>query len=420
MSAIDHKSTRHEIYHGGHAQPTTDSITMIALKELSTFYKAHLFESVLPFWTSHAIDPDGGINTCICDDGRIINRDKWLWSQWRAVWVFSRLYNEFGRDPTWLNYARHIYEFSLRHGWDNDRSGWRLCVGHDGKELRPCESIYVDAFAIYGLVEFARATGDHEPSVHAERTADAVISKLDQPHDQIPHFPYAVPKGARVHGIPMMFSLVFQELYQLLDHTRYGEMSQSLSREVMAKFYRPERDAVLERIAFDGAEFPSPLGTTVVPGHVIESMWFQIHIALERGDQETVARACQLIRRHLELGWDTDYGGLFLAFDIEGSADIAWDYADTKLWWPHTEAIYATLLAYELTGEQWCLDWHKRIHDYSFSHYPVKDTGEWTQKLDRVGHQISDTVALPVKDPFHLPRALMYSIQSLDRIATRA
>ncbi len=419
MTVTDNEATRREVLHECHSQQMTDSVAMISLKGLSIFYREHLFESVLPFWASHAIDPDGGINTCIRDDGRVINRDKWLWSQWRAVWVFSRLYNEFGRDPKWLNYARHIYEFSLRHGWDDDHGGWRLCVGHDGEELRSCESIYVDAFAIYGLVEFARATGDHEPLIHAERTADAVISRLDQPHDQIPHFPYAVPKGTRVHGIPMMFSLVFRELTQLLDHARYDQMSQSLSREVMTKFYRPDRDAVLERIAIDGNEFPSPVGTTVVPGHVIESMWFQIHIARDRGDQDTIAQACHNIRRHLELGWDPRHGGLFLAIDIEGSTDIAWDYADTKLWWPQTEAIYATLLAYELTGEQWCLDWHERIHNYSFSHYPVIGAGEWTQKLDRVGNQISDTVALPVKDPFHLPRALMYSIQSLDRIVAR-
>jgi len=30
---------------------------------------------------------------------------------------------------------------------------------------------------------------------------------------------------------------------------------------------------------------------------------------------------------------------------------------------------------------------------------------------------IRDTVALPVKDPFHLPRALIYCVDALERLA---
>ena len=50
----------------------------------------------------------------------------------------------------------------------------------------------------------------------------------------------------------------------------------------------------------------------VVPGHVIESMWFQIDIAQPRNDGATIDLATRMIRRHLELGWDEQYGGLLL------------------------------------------------------------------------------------------------------------
>jgi hypothetical protein len=33
--------------------------------------------------------------------------------------------------------------------------------------------------------------------------------------------------------------------------------------------------------------------------------------------------------------------------------------------------------------------------------------GEWTQWLDRQGRKMA-SAGLPVKDPFHLPRALIY------------
>jgi N-acylglucosamine 2-epimerase len=47
-----------------------------------------------------------------------------------------------------------------------------------------------------------------------------------------------------------------------------------------------------------------------------------------------------------------------------------------KLWWPHNEAIYATLLAYHLTGERRYLEWHARIHQWAYEHFPDWHNGE--------------------------------------------
>ena len=392
------------------ARPTDD------LPGLRRFLYNHLMDSVLPFWTTHAIDPNGGINTCIANDGTVINRDKWLWSQWRAVWVFSKLYNCIERRSEWLDLAQHICRFAAQHGWDERYKGWVLRLSGDGEVLDGCDSIYVDGFAIYGLTELARATGSDEPLTLARRTADAMLVHLQRPHDRIPHFPYPVTPGTRMHGIGMINSLVLWELGQLADEQRYRDAALAMSSDIFDHFYRPGRDVVLERIAVDNTEYPPPLGTAVVPGHVIEDMWFQIHIARDRNDTDRIARACRLIRRHLELGWDDQHGGILLAVDADGHDEVGWKFADTKLWWPHTEALYALLLAYEHCREPWCCDWYNRVHEYSFSHYPDAAHGEWIQKLDRTGQPITETVALPVKDPFHLPRCLIYCLDVLDRL----
>ncbi len=378
-----------------------------------------LFDSVLPFWKKHAIDQAGGLNTCLGDDGQVISRDKWLWSQWRAVWVFSKLYNDFGRDPQWLDLARHIYRFVAAHGWSEKDHGWNLCLDGEGNVLRGYESIYADGFAIYGLTELAQATGERQVQDLARRTADAVLEKLTRPHSEIPTFPYPTPAGMRVHGLPMIFSLCFWELGRFLGDWRYMEAAVEMSDEIFARFYRPQRNLVLERVSDDGSEAPPPDGTAVVPGHVIEDMWFQIHIARDRGDRQRVGQACDLIQRHCEVGWDEKFGGLLLAVDADGRPDVGWKFADTKLWWPHTEAMYALLLAYEITEQSWCTTWYDRVRDYSFTHFPCTEHGEWIQRLDRRGQVLKDVVALPVKDPFHLPRALMLSIQCLQRIQQR-
>ncbi len=109
-------------------------------------------------------------------------------------------------------------------------------------------------------------------------------------------------------------------------------------------------------------------------------------------------------------------GGSSEAVDISGREEVDWKWHDTKLWWPQCEALYATMLAYEYCREDWCLEWHTRIREYCLSHYPVKDHGEWTQKLDRQGNVLDEVIALPVKDPFHLPRVLIYLVESLGRL----
>jgi N-acylglucosamine 2-epimerase len=387
------------------------------LDSLRRTYRATLLEDVIPFWERHAVDPDGALNTCIADDGTVTSRDRWGWSQWRAVWVFSRLYNSVDARPRWLQIARDICQYVSSHGPLED-GHWPLLLDGSGRVRRGFESIYVDGFALYGLVELWRATREPRLLELAHRTFRAVEDSL-RAGGPPPSWPYPMPPGTQAHGVSMMFSLVYHELAVATGDPEVRAAADRHHRKVMLTFHHRGRNVVLERLRADGSELPAPQGTAVVPGHAIESMWFQILIARERGDSATIRRAVDAIRRHLELGWDDEHGGLFLAVDADGGAPD-WAFADTKLWWPHTESLLATLMAYEEVREPWCLEWHERVRRYSYERYPVARHGEWRQKLDRRGNPITDVVALPVKDPFHLPRALMGCVEVLDRLVSPA
>jgi N-acylglucosamine 2-epimerase len=184
-------------------------------------------------------------------------------------------------------------------------------------------------------------------------------------------------------------------------------------RLVMDHFVRPKRKLLLEFLTRDYRELPGPEGTFVNPGHAIESMWFVMHWARRRGDSQTIRPAAEVIRWHLEAGWDQEYGGIFLGIDAEGGPPFL-AHSDKKLWWPHTEALYALLLAHRLTGEPWCMEWYWRVHEWAFEHFGMPDIGEWRQRLDRQGQPITEVIALPVKDPFHLPRAAILILELLE------
>jgi N-acylglucosamine 2-epimerase len=387
---------------------------------LAGWMRRHLFGHVLPFWEKHAFDPAGGLCTCISDDGRILSGDKWLWSQWRAVWVFARIYNTLDRNPVWLERARGIAAYCLRHGWLEKEQGWALLLAQDGRVLRGYESIYVDGFAIYGLSELYRATGDAEIRRWLVRTADAVLVKLAQPYDTLPHFPYPIPPGAKPHGIPMVWSLKFAEIGAQLGEEKYLQAARRYADEIFLQHYDAKADCLREFVRLDGGHFDGPAGKVVVPGHVIEDMWFQLDVLVHAGrDPVRAALAHRLTLRHLDLGWDREFGGLRLAVNVDGSEPVAWGFADTKLWWPHTEILISTLRGWDETRQTVFLDWYEKVWRLCLERYVDWENGEWRQKLNRDFTPMAGVVALPVKDPFHLPRSLILQIEMLEKPVDR-
>ena len=89
---------------------------------------------------------------------------------------------------------------------------------------------------------------------------------------------------------------------------------------------------------------------------------------------------------------------------------------DMKLWWPHTETMYALLLAHHLTGEKKWEDWYDKVHEYSFNHFPDKENGEWFGYLHRDGSLASTVKGNGWKGPFHLPRTLLYGLKLLEEM----
>ncbi|MFA5689357.1 MAG: AGE family epimerase/isomerase [Kiritimatiellales bacterium] len=367
-------------------------------------YREYLLEQIIPFWMDRSIDHIyGGISNVMDDNGRTVNHDKYLWSQGRALWTFSALYNRIEKNPDWLHFACHIFNYISTHGRDN-QGCWMYRLDENGTVLERDISIYVDGFVILGLREYFKATGNMQALQLALETFETVSARLKIP-DGYGTAPYSIPPGMKVLGIRMLFSYVFSRLGTAAGRKDIFEAGAALAREILTDFYIPEKNAVLEYVSLQGTFTDSPWGRICIPGHVIESLWFAISIFEQTGEDHLIEQCCQLIKRHLELGWDQRYGGLTLALDIDGKEPCIWNQSDCKAWWVQCEALVATAYAFKHTGADWCSEWHRKVHDYAWAHYPLPG-GEWRQWLNRQG-QPASSAALPVKDPFHLPRALI-------------
>jgi N-acylglucosamine 2-epimerase len=87
-----------------------------------------------------------------------------------------------------------------------------------------------------------------------------------------------------------------------------------------------------------------------------------MHEGIYRNDRNIINKALDILDWSLEIGWDKEYGGLLYFVDIEGKPQEQLEW-DMKLWWPHTEALYALLLAYSISSDPKYEIWYNKMHD---------------------------------------------------------
>ncbi len=378
---------------------------------LRDFYSRLLFDGILPFWFEHGVDRElGGVMSCMTEEGDRTSTDKYLWSQGRWLWLCARIHNRLGARPEMLESARKTAEFLLRHGRDPE-GRWYFAVSREGEPRVGPVSVFSDCFAIYGLGEYYRAVQDPAAIEAAIAAFRRVRARVDEPGFTEVAPDAAIP-GRRRHSVPMILLEVANELAQTTGEREFEEAADEAADRILRHHVSPELGVVLEYLDWDYRPLPPGEGTAVEPGHAIESMWFLMHWARRRDRRDLIARAAEVMRWHIEKGWDPEFGGLFLGIDALGGEPYVKN-ATKKVWWPHTEALYGLILTSELLEVPWAEEWYQRIHDWSFSHFPLREGGEWRQRLDREGRPVSDLIALPVKDPFHLARAVILILEVL-------
>lgn len=390
----------------------THRTTLPALGEI---LRAELEDRVLPFWWRHTLDEEhDGLLNCVDEHGARLSTEKYLWSQLRGLWTFSTLARRGGKGAAEnRRFADSLFRFCRRHG-RTANGEWVFRVSRTGEILPNPPSIFTDGFALLGLAAYLKLSGSAECRTLLQATADSVRARLAVP-GSYDIYPYQLPAGVKNLGIAMLFSLAFAEAGEALDDAAMRRQSVEYADDVLASFWSAKDHAVREFVRLDGKPLDGWQGRCCVPGHVIESLWAVIRVHRAAGRTEAIARCVELIRVHLELGWDREFGGVTLAVDLDGKPS-QWRFADYKPWWTSVETMYALLLAYRESREAWCLEWYARVHNWAFTHYPVRPAGEWRNRLNRRGEPTPDIIGLPVKDPFHLPRALLFSGEVLEEL----
>ncbi len=420
------------------------ALTVRQFSEKLTFYQDHMERCLLPFWEKALDHENGGVYTCFDNSGEhLISKDKFTWSQGRFLWLWSRLAAMFqtgmlnGDADAYVRHAKKTFSFIERHAFlENGNCAFLLSETGEKKEPVPGQgydtSFYADCFVIMGYSEYARLTGDRSVYNRALEQYDQLTKRLEA--GTVRSEPYPVPDGCEAHGYSMIMLNVSQELADTaeLKNWPHAQRLRQRSQDYLCKImntFMDEQGRVREVLPLNSENdelVNSILVRHLNPGHTIECMWFVMAEAEKTGNKKIIELAVKAIKKAFELGWDDEHGGLFRYVDLEGGKpdgqavggpfeQLVTDTWDTKLWWPHSEALYSTLLGWLLTKDEDMLRLHHQVHDYAFRTFPHSDPsiGEWIQIRSRAGEPMNSVVALPVKDPYHILRNLMLCVERL-------
>ncbi len=412
------------------------------------FYAKELKENILGFWLPRCEDKEfGGYLNCFDNKGEhLVSHDKYTWSQGRFLWMFSRLctteaplFSEAER-ARFLDLAHTGYDFLMKHclmGKDDYRCVFLMNRDGSPKKVGDYEtldmSIYADCFVVIGMAAYSIASKERKAYEFGKKLYLSVIERVQK--GIFNTLPYPLDGKYRAHGIPMILTNVAKELYLAalefdvkFSSSLLNDMDMT-ARDVVRNFMDKD-NRIHEVISCDNKPVDGLLGQHMNPGHSIEDSWF-IHDAAELLDMPDLDKAAsRIMKTAFWSGWDRRYGGILHFVNLDGNP-LSFECEDgngneptvtlvkggwgDKLWWVHSETLYASLLFYFLTGDEEFMEIHNIDFEYVFSHFPNHGPeGEWIQILTRLGEPQEKVVALPVKDPFHITRNLLLICELLN------
>jgi N-acylglucosamine 2-epimerase len=384
------------------------------IDELITVYRDGLLDDTLPFWLTHGVDREyGGIITSLSRDGSILDTDKGVWQQGRYTWLLGELYNNVDQRAEWLDLALRGADFLINYCSDKADGRMWFHVTREGRPIRKRRYAYSESFAAIAFGELAKATGEVRFAELARHAFQRFIEHNLTPRGVEPKFTDVRP--LKSIGFPMITIATAQELRDSIGLPEADDWIDRSVEMIRRDHIKPDMQCVLETVGVNGEFINHFDGRTLNPGHAIEGAWFIMREGQLRGDAELIATGCQMLDWMWRRGWDDQYGGILYFIGVDG-LPVQEYWHDMKFWWPHNEAIIATLLAYRLSGHDQYAKWHQQVHDWSYEHFADRQYGEWFGYLRRDGSVSTTLKGNLWKGAFHLPRMQLTCWQILEEM----
>ena len=401
----------------------------VSKTEWAARLKKEVAEDILPFWARYAVDREhGGFYGKIdCDLQIDAQAPRAAVINARILWTYSAACRLV--DPRYREMADRAWNYIIDKFWDREHGGIYWMVDYLGHAVSDRKQIYAQAFAIYAMAEYYRATGNAES---LERAKSLYVFIEAKSYDLV-HKGY-IEACARDWGPLEDLRLSEKDLNSpksMNTHLHILEAYTNLLRVwrdpgLLAR-QKELLEVTMDHIVDQGtAHFHMffdndwhSLTDHVSYGHDIEGSWLIVEAAEVVGDAALLERARKLAVGMAEAvareAVDKD-GSIFYEAN---SAGVIID--PNKHWWAQAEAVVGFYNAYQLTGEERFRDLAFRAWEFIEEKVVDRRHGEWHAKLKPDGTPFKESedsdacLVGPWKCPYHNSRVCYEMIERLER-----
>ena len=391
--------------------------------DLKGHIQRELIGNILPFWMEHAVDrTNGGFYGALTNDLIVHNEDpRSAILCARILWTYSAAYRHFG-EHKYLSMARWAYDYLTRVFMDKEYGGVYWHVDAQGRPVVDRKHHYAQAFAIYGLSEYYRATGEPQSLALARE----LFGLLEEHAFDPVHGGYIEGSSRKWEALEdmrlsdkdlnsrksMNTMLHMLEAYTNLLRIWDGAELKKKHRAILESFRQHIIDPSTHhfKLFFDDAW--NSLLEHDSYGHDIEGSWLLVEAAEVQGDPqlladfraEAVAIAAAVLRDGLEADGSIPYEG--------GPHGLV---NDVKAWWVQAEAVVGFYNAYQISGDERFAKTAYRSWKYIEEKVVDRVHGDWFKDLrhDGTPNPASYKVG-PWECPYHHARACLEMLERLE------
>lgn len=386
------------------------------MKELA---KAHLTEVIIPFWNKLKDEENGGFYGYLDFDLQVDKKAvKGCILNSRILWFYSNAYLLL-EEKELLSYANHAYEFLKAHCLDQSYGGIYWSLSYDGSAYDTTKHTYNQAFAVYALSSYYRATGNKEAITLAKSIIGIIEKKCTDSVGYLEAFdrefqPVDNEKlsenGVIAHKTMNTLLHVFEaytEYYQVTGELEIKERLMWMLDTIRTKVYNPSLHR--QEVFFD--ENMNSILDLHSYGHDIETAWL-----IDRGldviqDQKYDSLLRPITKDLTNQIYQIAYQDHSLLNECEkGKVNTS------RIWWVQAEAVVGFLNGYESDrSEDKYLHAAMDIFEFILEKVHDKRAGsEWYWEVDKDGNPYSKKpIVEPWKCPYHNGRMCFEIINRL-------
>ena len=417
-----------------------------------------LENNILHFWMEKMVDHEnGGFYGRIdgeerlhadAEKGAILNA-RILWSFSAAYRVLSKLLNSQTPElQQYLDMATRAKDYFIDHFIDHEYGGVYWSVDAQGNPLNTRKQFYAIGFAIYGLSEYARATGDQEALDYALQLFDCIEEHaFDHEHNgyieatardwspvadmRLSELDANYPKSQNTH---LHIIEPYTNLYRCLKEFQAANTCNyvpAIGAVLPVTISVPQETILIVKVAlrnlidifanhilnpethhldlFFEMDWTRGAGHLESYGHDIECSWLLHEAALVLGEKKVLDKVESIVKMVAE----ASEKGLRPDGSMIHEANLDTGHLDDDLhWWVQAENVVGWMNIYQYFGDEEALDKAVRCWEYIKKNLIDYENGEWHWSRHADGSlNLVDDKAGFWKCPYHNTRMCLEIIE---------